>query len=192
MNHLYHNRSDRELADLVLQGEREAFRVIMERTEKLVIHIISGMVPVREDREDLAQDVYLKAFRHLSGFRYEAKLSTWIARITYNACVNHLRKKRLPLVDPAISEAIDAPDDAGDPFALLSERQLAGILQQAVARLSPLLSTLITLYHQAGLGISDIAHITGLPDGTVKSYLYRARKQLQQHLLTIYQNKEAL
>lgn len=192
MNNLYHNWSDRELAERVLQGDREAFRAIVERTEKLVFHIISGMVPVREDREDLAQDVYLKAFRHLSGFRYEAKLSTWIARITYNTCANHLRKKRLPLTYGTDIGPDDTFGIAADPFTVLSEREIAGILQRAVAKLSPLNSTLVTLYHQASLGISEIAHVTGLPEGTVKSYLYRARRQLQQHLLTIYQNKEAL
>ncbi|HEY1165731.1 MAG TPA: sigma-70 family RNA polymerase sigma factor [Chitinophaga sp.] len=184
--------ADQELADCVLRGDQEAFRIIVERTEKLVLHIISGMISSREDREDLAQDVYLKAFRSLSGFRYEAKLSTWIARITYNACVNHLRKKRLPLVYTADDQLDGTPEVSGDPLALLSEREISIILRRAVASLSPLNSTLIALFHQAGLSISEIAHVTGLPEGTVKSYLYRARKQLQQYLLTIYQNKEAL
>ncbi|WP_198652047.1 RNA polymerase sigma factor [Chitinophaga deserti] len=192
VNHQYHNWSDREVADRVLEGEREAFSIIVERTEKLVIHIISGMVPLREDRQDIAQDVYLKAFRSLSGFRYEAKLSTWIARITYNTCVNHLRKKRLPLIAPATIEAADIPEAAGDPLTLLSARQLTFILQQAITRLSPLYNTLITLYHQANMSITEIAQITDLPEGTVKSYLYRARKLMQQHLTKHYQNKEAL
>lgn len=192
VKHLYHTCSDRELADRVLQGDREAFRAIVERTEKLVFHIICGMVTVREDREDLAQDIYLKAFRHLSGFRYEAKLSTWIARITYNTCANHLRKKRLPLTGGADFDSSDSIGIAADPFSVMAEREISDILQRAVGKLSPLNSTLITLYHQVNLGIPEIAHITGLPEGTVKSNLFRARRQLQQHLLTIYKNKEAL
>jgi RNA polymerase sigma factor (sigma-70 family) len=191
VHHLYHYLSDRELADLVLRGNRDAFRIIMERTEKLVAHIVSGMIPQREDREDLAQEIYLKAFKSLPGFRYEAKLSTWIGRIAYNTCINFLQKKRLPLTDLETAE-VQVAGSEEDPFASLSAKQVSDVLQAAISRLPPLNQTLINLFHREALSIAEIATITALPEGTVKSYLYRARKQLKDNIISIYHYKDAL
>ncbi|SHL38026.1 RNA polymerase sigma-70 factor, ECF subfamily [Chitinophaga jiangningensis] len=183
---------ERELVALTLQGTLPAFRVIVERTEKLVIHIISGLVPGREDQEDLTQETFLKAFQHLRHFQFDAKLSTWIARIAYNTCVSHLRKKKIPLSYGNEVADMSTPDNGTDPFSQLTEKVVVEILQEAIDRLQPLHKTLITLFHQEALSITEISHITGLPEGTVKSYLYRARRDLRDFLLITYKNREAL
>ncbi|HEX6429869.1 MAG TPA: sigma-70 family RNA polymerase sigma factor, partial [Niastella sp.] len=90
---------DQWLVETVLRGNTGAFTVIINKTERLVTQIIFKMVTSPEDRKDLAQEVYLKVYKNLSGFQFQSRLSTWIAQIAYNACINHLRKKKLVLVD---------------------------------------------------------------------------------------------
>ena len=95
-----YNQNENSLADQllvkkVLAGDTNAFKIIIEKTEGLVTQIIFKMIPASEDRKDIAQDVYLKAFQKLVTFRFQSKLSTWIGQITYNTCVNHLQKKKV-------------------------------------------------------------------------------------------------
>ena len=198
------NLTDQYLVARVLNGDTRAFGTIIANTEKLVAQIVFKMVTHAEDRKDLAQDVYLKAFHHLHGFRFQSKLSTWIARIAYNACLSHLEKKRLVLPgqehreDGACGEDLDLHSSrtAGGAMGSESEKpllpkELSGILQEEINALSPVYRTLITLFHNEELSYEEIYLITGLPEGTVKSYLFRARKMLKTNLLAKYK-KEAL
>ena len=160
----------------------------MKNTEGLVAQIIFKMVADGEGRRDLAQDVYLKVFKKLSGFRFNSKLSTWVGQIAYNTCLNYLQKKRLVLVDENDFDGFKQlySDDAE---SLVLTKELSQILRIEIDKLSPLYRTLITLYHNEDLSYSTIAQITELPEGTVKNYLFRARKVLRDKLLHIY-NKE--
>ncbi len=84
---------DRYLVNLVLKGDNGAFTTIIRNTERLVSQIVFKMIRDTEDRKDLAQDIYLKAYKGLASFTFRAALSTWIAQIAYNTCINHLEKK---------------------------------------------------------------------------------------------------
>lgn len=183
---------EKQLIAAAIAGNRLALRQIVDRTQKLVVHIVHSMVAGKEDREDLTQDVYLKAFRSLHSFRQEAKLSTWIARIAYNTCLNHLQKKRLKLLD--IDEVVEQyePSSDSDAFELLEKKQVCAVLQDAIDQLPALYRTLITLYHFSFFNLAEISQVTGLPEGTIKSYLYRARKALLQTVLVNYKSKEVL
>lgn len=192
MNRFQQNVSDRELARRALEGDRYAFRQIVENTEKLVLHIVNSMVIRKEDREDLAQDIYLKAFRSLGGFRHEARLSSWIARIAYNTCISHLQRKKIPVVPSFDADAEADLITGDDPFQLLTQKELSGAIQECIKKLPPLYGTLISLFHISSFSLSEICKITDLPEGTVKSYLYRARKDLLKQILSIYINKEVL
>ena len=192
--------TDQQLVAQVLGGNTAAFAHIVQRTEGLVTQMVFKMIRHPADRPDLAQEVYLKVFKNLAGFKFQAKLSTWVGQITYNTCLHYLEKKHLVLVDPTES----APDSAGeegrralpppvaeeDPETALFDQDLAGILGAAIEQLPPLYRTLIALYHQQELSYEEIAQITSLPDGTVKNYLFRARKQLKQHFLAHYQRDD--
>jgi RNA polymerase sigma factor (sigma-70 family) len=146
--------------------------------------------------------VYLKVFKNLAGFKFQAKFSTWVGQITYNTCLMYLEKKQLVLVDPAepkpdsaVEEGRRAPPPlvAGtdyDPETALFGQNLADILGTAIEQLPPLYRTLIALYHQQELSYEEIAQITSLPGGTVKNYLFRARKLLKHHLLATYQRDD--
>ncbi len=180
--------TDHQLVEQVLRGDTRAFAVIIQHTEGLVARVVFGMVRHGEDRKDLVQDIYLKAFQYLPGFRFQSKLSTWIARIAYNTCINYLDKKQLlPLPDGPEAEL---PEDE-TATAALSRKQLQGILQAGIARLPPVYQTLITLFHQQECSYGEIGEITGLPEGTVKNYLFRARKALREDLLLTHK-REAL
>ena len=91
------NPPDRRLVEKVLNGNTSSFGEIITNTERLVAQIVFRMVDNVEDRKDLAQDIYLNAFRNLRQFRFQSKLSTWIGRIAYNTCLNYLEKKKFVL-----------------------------------------------------------------------------------------------
>jgi RNA polymerase sigma factor (sigma-70 family) len=191
--------TDQQLVAQVLGGNTAAFGQVVQRTEGLVTQLIFKMIRHPADRPDLAQEVYLKVFKNLAGFKFQAKLSTWVGQVTYNTCLHYLEKKQLVLLDPAEAAPDDASEDGrrappatsyDDPEAALFDQDLAGILGAAIEQLPPLYRTLISLYHQQELSYEEIAQITSLPDGTVKNYLFRARKQLKQHLLARYQRHD--
>ena len=196
------SRTDQQLVAQVLGGNTAAFGQIVQRTEGLVTQLVFKLIRHPADRPDIAQEVYLKVFKNLAGFRFQAKLSTWVGQIAYNTCLHYLEKKRLVLLDPA-EAAPDDPSAAGrwappalvagpdyDPETALFDQDLAGILGTAIEQLPPLYRTLISLYHQQELSYEEIAQITSLPDGTVKNYLFRARKLLKQQLLARYQRDD--
>ena len=192
---------DQLLVEKVQRGDTGSFAVIIRKTERLVAQIIFKMIIISEDRKDLAQEVYLKVYKNLKGFQFQCRLTTWIAQITYNTCINHLRKKKLVLVDDGatmgseneVIEGLQNKLHAGrnDSEAFLFNKELAQILQAEIEKLPPLYKTLITLFHNEELSYLEIAEITGLSEGTLKSYLFRARKKLRENILLHYK-KEAL
>ncbi|MFD1872920.1 RNA polymerase sigma factor [Hymenobacter bucti] len=194
--------TDQQLVAQVLGGDTAAFGQLVQRTQGLVTQLVFKMIRHPADRPDLAQEVYLKVFKNLAGFKFQAKFSTWVGQVTYNTCLHYLEKKQLVLLDPtepapaaAVEDGRRAPPPlvAGpetDPETALFDQDLTDILSAAIEQLPPLYRTLIALYHQQELSYEEIAQITSLPDGTVKNYLFRARKQLKQHLLARYQRTD--
>ncbi|RYY61416.1 MAG: sigma-70 family RNA polymerase sigma factor, partial [Chitinophagaceae bacterium] len=150
------NHSDKELIDRALINDPVAFRKIISKSERMLAQIIHRMVADEEDRKDLAQEIYLKAFRKLTDFKYEAKLTTWICQIGYNTCIDFLRKKKIrPLFRQDLEgwqteEADDTGKDqlTGDHFAdtATTKKELSAILKSEIARLSPVYQTLVTLF----------------------------------------------
>jgi len=195
-------QTDQYLVGKVLGGEPNAFVTVIRNTERLVTQIIFKMINNTEDRKDIAQDIYLKAFKSLPGFRYQSKLSTWIAQIAYNTCLTYLERKKLVLLDQ--NQENNDPDEESLELANkksvvhlfnstendIFQRELNEILKSEIERLSPLHRTLITLYHNEELSYEEIARITQLPEGTVKSYLFRARRSLKDNLLRKYKKEE--
>lgn len=203
MNEIKENiQTDQYLVGKVLGGEPNAFVTVIRNTERLVTQIIFKMINNTEDRKDIAQDIYLKAFKSLPGFRYQSKLSTWIAQIAYNTCLTYLERKKLVLLDQ--NQENNDPDEESLELANkksvvhlfnstendIFQRELNEILKSEIERLSPLHRTLITLYHNEELSYEEIARITQLPEGTVKSYLLRARRSLKDKLLRKYKKEE--
>lgn len=179
----------------VLNGDRNAFGLVIKKTEGLVAQMTFKMISSPGDRKDIAQDIYLKAFKNLSGFKFQSKLSTWIGQIAYNTCLHYLEKRKLVLMDNFGEDGELAKNHFNNDFKnatedLLFKKELAAMLQIEIEQLKPLYKTLISLYHQEELSYAEIAEITSLPEGTVKNYIFRARKTLKENLSLKYKRNE--
>ena len=197
------NTTDRHLVERVLGGDTNAFGIIVKNTENLVAKIVFDTITNDGDRKDIAQDIYLKAYQKLPSFKFQSKLSTWIAQISYNACIDYLRKKKLVLAENIVGESESGTDNdmldrinntkgnfdgSADTFVI--KKNVAEIVKAGIEKLPVVYKTLVTLYHNEELSYEEIGTITGLPEGTVKSYLFRARKELKNHLLLQYKKED--
>jgi RNA polymerase sigma-70 factor (ECF subfamily) len=197
------NTTDRRLVEKVLSGDTRAFAVIVHNNEKLVAKIVFQMIPGDGDRKDIAQDIYLKAYQKLPTFKFQSKLSTWIGQIAYNTSLDFLRKKKLVLSGLITSDnefgeennmlenliaAKGVSAEAADVFVI--NKNVSEIVKAGIEKLPTVYKTLITLYHHEELSYEEIGEITGLPSGTVKSYLFRARKELKNDLLGQYKKED--
>jgi RNA polymerase sigma factor (sigma-70 family) len=185
--------ADRALLAAIDRGERGSFETLVRRHQRLVWHVVQRLVRDSEDTRELAQEVFLRVHRTLHQFRGDSRLSTWIARIAWTVAVRHLQTRRIEIVDThsADDEADDdaplppAVRNAADPLDLevhVADAQRVRQLHAQIDRLPPLQRLLLTLYHLHEAPIGEIAAITGLPEGTVKSHLFRSRRQLREWL----------
>jgi len=191
---------ERALVERILNGNRKAFLAFIDRYERLVQHVVFRMVDDDRDREELCQDVFLRAHRYLDKFRFESKLSTWLARIARNTCLNHLEKKKMPLyadeapapegtTPDARAARNRVPDPDEDATAPAEGRQQRTLVRDGIRALAEHYRTALTLYHLEGMSVSQISTVMDNPEGTVKSHLYRGRKKLKDWLLDRYQRE---
>lgn len=180
--------ADRALADAVRAGMPGAFERLVRTHQRLVWHVVQRLVRDTEDTRELCQETFLQVHRHLHQYRGESRLATWIGRVAYHRALRHLERKRLDLV--ALADEGDDDTEAWlaqatDPLDLeaqVADAQLQRHLQAAIEGLPPLPRLLLTLYHLEELPIAEIAQITGVAAGTIKSHLFRARLRLRATL----------
>lgn len=177
---------DQELVKAVLARTPGAFERLVARHQNLVWHLVYRMVQHPEDARELSQDVFFRVHERLHQYRFESALSTWIGRVAFSVASRHMQKKKLPMVEPSADEDGVAPwEQVSDGFDLESacaDGELMQLLGAAIEKLPPLQRTLVTLYHLDEMPVGEIASVTGLPEGTVKNYLFRARSRLRQLL----------
>ncbi len=181
------------LVENVLAGDRVAFNTLIELHQRLVLHVVYRMVSNRSDVEDICQDVFIKVYQHLPTFKFGSKLSTWIAKIAFNTTLNFLEKKKAVLFDDFSPDAFGLDNiscDQSGPDENIVDGEAASILQDEINRLPVHYRTIITLYHLHELSYKEIGEIMELPEGTVKSYLFRARRLLKDKLTLKYQTEE--
>ncbi len=188
---------DRALVQCVLQGQPGAFAQLVQRHQRLVGHLVQRLVRDPEDTRELCQEAFLRVHQRLHQWRGDSRLATWIGRVAWSLALRHLQRKRISWVELA-------PETSGDPYATAQDAanvaaleqlashvvleddvardQLHRLLHQAVDALPPLQRGLLTLYHFEEMPIAEIARISGLPEGTIKSHLYRSRQVLRQQL----------
>ncbi|MFT3855923.1 MAG: sigma-70 family RNA polymerase sigma factor [Ilumatobacteraceae bacterium] len=166
----------------ILQGKATAFGVLVRQYEALVFSIAGRLLSSRSDREDVAQEVFIKVYKGLPGFNFEAKLSTWIARIAYFTAIDYAKKyNKVSMSDlPGDGEQVHFTEE--DPGELTARKDMARYLEQLVQQLPAAYRTVITLFHTGEFSCQEISDITGMPEGIVKSYLFRARKLLKEKL----------
>ena len=179
-------RADRALVAEVLSGTPGAFEQLVRAHQGLCWHVIERMVRHPEDTRELCQEAFLRVHQALHQYRGDSPLKSWIAQVAYSVAKRHLERRRIPLADvPADADGLSLAERVADGFDLVqaaSDSEMAAHLHAAIGRLPPLQRTLLTLYHLEELPIGDIAAITGLADGTIKSHLFRSRKLLRDLL----------
>jgi RNA polymerase sigma factor (sigma-70 family) len=177
---------DRSLVEAVLANAPGAFERLVRGHQALCWHIIQRMVRHPEDARDLCQDTFLRVHRNLHQFRYESALKSWIGRVAYTVALRHLERKRIAVIEPAADEeAVSLIENIGDGFdleAAYADSEMVSRLHAAIETLPPLQRTVLTLYHLDELPIEEIAGITGLATGTIKSHLFRSRLRLREAL----------
>jgi RNA polymerase sigma-70 factor, ECF subfamily len=163
---------------LALGGSQPSFQEIVRRYERPVYNLICRIVHDPALAEDVAQDAFLKAFRSLAAFDSNRRFSSWIFRIANNAAVDALRRRR---VDPiAHSDTADPPPaPAAEPVELAA---LAEALGAALDALRPDWRAAIVLRYHEGRSYEEIAEILDIPEGTAKTFVHRARKQMADTL----------
>ena len=172
---------DTELINQIINGNMNAFTFLVNRYQKLVVHITGRLIQRHEELEDVCQDVFLKVYQNLGKYRNESKLSTWIATIAYNTSINYLRKFKKG--DEVNSDNVSAferlPDFSADEY---EKEDLYRYVREQIERLPVQYRTVLTLYHLEEFSYQEIEKITGMPEGTVKSYLFRAKALLKEKL----------
>lgn len=176
-------QDDRSLVTAVLGHAPGAFERLVREYQGLCWHIIHRMVRHPEDARDLCQETFLRVHQSLHQYRYESKLSSWIGQVAYSVAKRHLERKRIPLVEPSPGDdgaaLIESVGDGFDLETTCADAEISGLLQDAIEALPPLQRTLLTLYHLDEVPIGEIAKITGLAEGTIKSHLFRSRLRLR-------------
>lgn len=196
---------ERPLVERIVNGDLQAFQQFIEKYQRLVTHMVFRMILNESDREEICQDVFLRIYQNLAKFQFQSKLSTWISKITYNTCVNYLQKKKAllyddltmrenesgsALLDGNLSNLDSVKGELPLPDESTISQEISGMLYLELNKLPAQYRTIITLYHLDNLRYDEIAEITGMPMGTVKNYLFRARKLLKDKLLERYSEQE--
>ncbi|MES1244924.1 MAG: sigma-70 family RNA polymerase sigma factor [Acidobacteriota bacterium] len=187
-------RTDAELVASAIKGSQEAFHELVTRFERPVYSLIARMVQDPATAEDLAQEAFVKAYRSLRSYDPSRKLSSWLFKIAHNTTIDHLRRnapETVPLDSPPEEEgrgglaAVLADGSVEDPAAAAERRDMARSLERAVARLRPEYREAVVLFYIEGASYQEICETTGLPLGTVKTNLHRARKELAQEMAAL-------
>jgi RNA polymerase sigma-70 factor (ECF subfamily) len=174
---------ERALVERCRTGDQEAFSELVDGYQDLVYGLLYRMGADRSQLDDLAQEVFLKVHRGLPYFRGEARLSTWIYRIVQNVCsqARAHRPRELPLDEGAPDRPRFEP---GSPDAAFADMELRDRLQKAMTQLPDNYRLLIAAHYIKGVQYEALAEALGVPLGTVKTHLYRAKRRLRELLDT--------
>jgi len=175
---------DNEIISRVLQGEQNAYAELVTRYQGYVFTLVLRMIKSREDAEEVAQDVFVKAYRSLTGFRGEAKFTTWLYAITNTTCITFLRKKKLDILSLDNEKVFETADsrDSGFRANLIEQKSRVNIVNEAIAMLNPDDAEIITLFYKAEQNLEEIARILKIESNTAKVRLHRARTRLKEKM----------
>jgi RNA polymerase sigma-70 factor (ECF subfamily) len=180
-----HDEEARELVARVQAGDRRAQRDFIQQYQRLVAAIVFRMIRDAADREELCQEIFLKIFRHIGQFQGGERIAAWIGRIAGNSCINHLRRRRLPLYDDLAAAGPGLEGVAGDDLGPARAGEMAERdreLHREIDRLPAGYRLILGLFHFSGMSYEEIGRSLNMPAGTVKSHLFRARRRLRERL----------
>lgn len=183
--------NDNEIISSVLQGDKNAFAELVTRYQNYVFTLTLRLIKNREDAEEVAQDVFIKAYRYLADFRGDSKFSTWLYTIVKTTSITFLRKKKLAIQSLDDEKTFEVADsrDSGMRADHVEKKSRVTMVNNAIALLSPDDAEVITLFYKAEQTLEEIAKILGLESNTVKVRLHRARTRLKEKMETHYQEE---
>lgn len=172
-----------------LDGDEGAFAVLIRRYEPKLQVYVAQIVGTAEEARDLVQESFIRVWSNLHQYDPRFRFSTWLFRIAHNLAIDHLRRRRQPMMSLELGEddegdeiRLDPADSRRGPLGDLENRELAGALGREIAGLPQSYRELITLRHFIGLSYNEIAELKRLPLGTVKNKLFRAHSVLREAL----------
>ncbi len=180
------NREDAQLVERCLGGDEKAFEELLARYRRPVYSICLRMVRNETDAEDLAQEAFVRTFNVLDRYNAAYPFSSWLYRITSNLCIDFIRRRRKGIVsldEPVPGRDGDMPrqieSGRGDPERDLQTREMMAVLEEAVGALPEHYRIIVILRHQEQLSYEEISENLGIPLGTVKARIHRARNLIK-------------
>lgn len=186
-----HTAQDVDIIQSVLQGNKAAYAVLVERYQSYVFTIISRLITQREEAEDVSQEVFVKAYLSLAGFKGTSKFSTWLYTIAHTTAISHLRKSRPDIVF-AEESAMAAITDKHPDYQHPQYGSLRTAVNTCIKQLQPDDAEIITLFYLAEQSIEDIAVIMRMEANTAKVKLHRARQKLKDIVERTYGKEKTL
>jgi RNA polymerase sigma-70 factor (ECF subfamily) len=189
------NVSDKELIDdIIINNNQKAFEVLANRYQPLISRTCLGFVNSQYDAEDITQEVLIELFESLSSFRNESKISTWLYRISVNKSLNHIRKQKRDRMFRSIESFFVSSGDQNEPLEIIDKGGMAAdkdiiqsenkrMIKTAINKLpeSQRIAFLLSKYQD--LSYKEIAEVMNVSISSVESLLFRAKSNLQKHLL---------
>ena len=171
---------DFELIELVRNGSTHYFAVLVERHQNRVFQFVFTLLRNRQDAEDVAQEALMGAFRKLNTFEGRSSFFTWLRRLAYNACIDHLRRQKSRKSELATDELSQfGGAQRENPVVQLEERETIQAVRMAIDQLPDEQRSIVCMRDIEGMDYSEIASVLEIPIGTVRSRLHRARMELK-------------
>lgn len=181
---MHSGSDDMDIIARVLNGDRSSYSVLVERYQNFVFTITLRYVKSREDAEEIAQDVFVKAYRSLADFKGASKFSTWLYTITTTTSITFLRKKKLEVHSLDNERVFEVADnvDGGMNANQIEQKSKVQMVNEAINMLSPEDAQVITLFYKGEQTLDEIAQILGKEPNAVKVQLHRARARLKDKM----------
>ncbi|MDH5246751.1 MAG: sigma-70 family RNA polymerase sigma factor [Betaproteobacteria bacterium] len=179
---------DGELVRLAQAGDAKAFEALVVKYQRRIARHVARYLKAAGDVEDVVQETFIRAYRGLASFRGDSAFYSWLYRIATNAALSHLQREPgdVLLGDDAPEERAESFEpgvsDAEDPERILIAKQIAETVQRALAKLQPDLAEALMLYEVEGKPYAEIAGMLGIPIGTVRTRIFRAREFIAKRL----------
>jgi RNA polymerase sigma-70 factor (ECF subfamily) len=180
--------NDSEIISRVLNGDQQAYAVLVDRYQNYVFTLTLRMIKNREDAEEVAQDVFIKAYKYLADFRGASKFSTWLYTIVNNTSITFLRKKKLETYSLDNEKVFEMADSKNSGFSAnqVEQKSKQAMVHNAIGMLNPDDAEIITLFYKGEQTLDEIAGILGVEPNTAKVRLHRARTRLKEKMETYF------
>ena len=193
------DKVENELVKLVLAGDRDAYRGLVDRHYQMAFRLACRITGDPDDAEEVAQEAFLRAYTQLSTFRQDSSFSTWVNRIAMNQALNLVERRKRDTLK-ATAQIADSPNNEGavqladgkaSPERLLLDREFTSLRQAAMATLTPMERTAFTLRHMEEMPIAEIAEALRVPANSAKQAVFRAVSKLRKSLSPVVANPHA-